>query len=304
MTTRSGLIIALGCFAAFALAPSAHAAIQRTFVSGSGSDLNPCTLAQPCRGFTAAIAQTVPGGEVIVLDSAGYGQVTINQAVSLIAPQGVYAGVSVFGGIGITIAAGLSDIVTLRNLTIVGLGGSVGIEATGVGQLRLEGLHVSGFTNGVRYGLLFTSPGSLTVTRSTFEGNYAGIALRPPISATAKAEIADSHLDNNTEGYLQGGGGTSLAHIVRTTASNNLDGFLIENVAGPTLVLEDCTAANNSASGIAALNGKLVISGNSITGNGTGLNVIGAISTESPGTNTVRQNATDLNGPVTSFGGT
>jgi hypothetical protein len=165
-------------------------------------------------------------------------------------------------------------------------------------------LHVSGFTNGVRYGLLFTSPGSLTLTRSTFEGNYAGIAFRPPVSTSARAEIADSYLNNNTEGYLQGGAGTSLVHIVRTTASNNLDGFLIENVAGPILVLEDSTAANNSASGVAALNGKLVISGNSITGNGTGLNVIGAISAESRVNNTVRQNTTNVNGSLTTFGGT
>src|SRR4029450_6331613 len=61
-------------------------AAQRTFVSGSGVDSNPCTLTLPCRSFAAAITQTSIGGEVIVLDSAGYGPVAITQSVSIIAP--------------------------------------------------------------------------------------------------------------------------------------------------------------------------------------------------------------------------
>jgi hypothetical protein len=52
---------------------AASATIQRTFVASTGNDANPCTLAQPCRGFARAVSQTSPSGEVIVLDSAGYG---------------------------------------------------------------------------------------------------------------------------------------------------------------------------------------------------------------------------------------
>ena len=43
-------------------------------------------------------AKRHPAEQVIVLDSAGYGPVTITQAVSIIAPAGVYAGVSVSRG--------------------------------------------------------------------------------------------------------------------------------------------------------------------------------------------------------------
>ena len=32
------------------------AAAQRTFVASTGSDANPCTLAQPCRGFARAVS--------------------------------------------------------------------------------------------------------------------------------------------------------------------------------------------------------------------------------------------------------
>ena len=71
----------------------------------------------PCRDFATALAATNPNGEIIVLDSGGYGAVTIGQSVSIIAPPGVYAGISVFGGgDGVTIAAGPADKVTFRGL--------------------------------------------------------------------------------------------------------------------------------------------------------------------------------------------
>ena len=65
----------------------AGAQAQRTFVSGVGSDGNPCSRTAPCRTISQALMGTSSGGEVIVLDSAGYGPVTITQAVSIIAPR-------------------------------------------------------------------------------------------------------------------------------------------------------------------------------------------------------------------------
>src|SRR5262245_22786913 len=110
---RTGFVmLALVCGSAYG------AAVQRTFVGQNGLDINPCSITQPCRSFGAAIGRTVPGGEVIVLDSAGYGVVTITQSVSIIAPQGVYAGISVMSGqTGITVN-GAGIIVVLRGLSI------------------------------------------------------------------------------------------------------------------------------------------------------------------------------------------
>jgi hypothetical protein len=56
--------------ASMLLASSLHAA-PRTFASPTGVDTNPCSLAAPCRSFTAALAVVDTGGEVIVLASAG-----------------------------------------------------------------------------------------------------------------------------------------------------------------------------------------------------------------------------------------
>ena len=126
--------IVLVCLIA-AAAGTAHAQVQRTFVKSTGNDGNPCSLTAPCRGFAAALAQTAANGEIIVLDSAGYGAVTISQSVSIIAPPGVYAGISVFSGTGIAIT-GTNVRVVLKGLSINGQGGSNGIVFSGSGTLH------------------------------------------------------------------------------------------------------------------------------------------------------------------------
>ena len=117
-------------------------AVQRTHVSAAfGADSNTasnCSAAAPCRFFAAAMSVTDNNGEVIVLDSGGYGAVTITQSVALIAPTGVYAGISIFPGAdGVTIAtAGVN--VVLRGLTINGQGGNNGIFMTAGNRLTVE----------------------------------------------------------------------------------------------------------------------------------------------------------------------
>src|ERR1700760_744389 len=61
----------------------AQAQALRTFVSGTGSDSNPCTLALPCRTFQYAHDNTAAGGEIDVLTPGGYGPLTISKAISV-----------------------------------------------------------------------------------------------------------------------------------------------------------------------------------------------------------------------------
>src|SRR5215472_18109741 len=97
MKMRIVSLLVPGLFAILSVT-SASAQVQRTFVSGGGIDSNPCSRTAPCRTFTQAISQTNAGGEVYVLDSAGYGPFTITKSVAIVAPQGVTAGISVFSG--------------------------------------------------------------------------------------------------------------------------------------------------------------------------------------------------------------
>ena len=141
-----------------ASATVALAASQRTFVASTGSDASPtCSLTAPCRSFNAAIAQTLGGGEVVILDTAGYGPMVINKAIKIIGPSGVYGGISVPGGAsgittGILINAANGDDVTLRGLDISGVPGAVGpfpdigIDIQNAGGVHIEKSSIGNFT--------------------------------------------------------------------------------------------------------------------------------------------------------------
>src|SRR5437870_4801509 len=182
LTALGGAALAAGSFASGHAPATAHRAAalaQRTFVSAAtGNDANPCTRTAPCRNFAAAIAQTASGGEVVVLDSGGYGTVTINQAVSLVAPPGVYAGISVFSGTGIAVAAGAGDVVTLRGLTLNGLGGSDGIDFSSGAELYVQDCVFKSFPN---YALLATpnADARVVVEDSLFTRSANGVVLWP-----------------------------------------------------------------------------------------------------------------------------
>lgn len=104
---------------------SVFAQNQRTFLSGNGLDSNPCSVTQPCRSIPTALGLTNAGGEIIVLDSAGYGQtVTINKAVNIVVPPGIFGAMTPAtpGTIALNIAAGSSDVVRIDGLQILGTG--------------------------------------------------------------------------------------------------------------------------------------------------------------------------------------
>ena len=100
-------------------ASPARAQLNRTFVSGAGSDTNPCSFSSPCRTFQTAFNATLAGGEIDVLNPADYGPLTITKAVSIQAHG--FAGIDV-AKTGITINAGANDAVNLSGLIIEGTG--------------------------------------------------------------------------------------------------------------------------------------------------------------------------------------
>ena len=70
--------------AAILSATSANAQATRTWVSGVGDDLNPCSRTAPCKTFAGAISKTATSGEINVLDPGAFGAVTITKAISII----------------------------------------------------------------------------------------------------------------------------------------------------------------------------------------------------------------------------
>ena len=188
----------------------AAATAKRTFVASNGNDANPCSITAPCRGFTAALAQTASGGEILVLDSAGYGPVSINQAVSIIAPPGVYAGISVLSGTGIFVNPG-SGTVVLSGLTINGLGGTLGINFQS-GTLRIERTTVSGFPS-AGLGESLGADAALLIHDSAFIANGFGIFVATS-TGIVTVEIDASRFDQNSTG-------AAFADNVRGTVSGS-----------------------------------------------------------------------------------
>src|SRR5688572_18374492 len=112
------------CLALFATsvligASAASAQATRTWVSGVGDDVNPCSRTAPCKTFAGAISKTAAGGEISVLDPGGYGAVTITKAIT-INGDGTLASILAVLTNGVVVNAGVNDRVVLRNISING----------------------------------------------------------------------------------------------------------------------------------------------------------------------------------------
>src|SRR6202051_3340845 len=124
---KTSVLLAFVCAMFMALfSMPANAQATRTWVSGVGDDANPCSRTAPCKTFAGAISKTAVGGEIDALDPGGFGAVTITKGMTIDGGGGQVASVLVNGTNGIVIAAPSTDLVTLRNLRINGIGGGLG----------------------------------------------------------------------------------------------------------------------------------------------------------------------------------
>src|SRR6187399_288108 len=115
----------------FAFSSIANAQATRTWISGVGDDVNPCSRTAPCKTFQGAIAKTAAGGEIDCLDPGGFGGVTITKSMTIFCPF-TDAGILVASTNAIIVndsGAGTAQ-VTIDGLNIEGLGftGSPGIH--------------------------------------------------------------------------------------------------------------------------------------------------------------------------------
>jgi len=280
MVAKSGRIFALAALTLL-ISSSAYGASQRTFVSASGVDNPNCSLAAPCRSFATAIAAMLSGGEVIVLDSAGYGPVTITKSASIIAPPGIYAGITVFAGNGITVNATGGSVV-LRGLTINGLGGDAGIVIQNAGQVRIEHCVVSGMSQmgifhqatdaqvavsdtivrdnaqeGIR---MVTDTGSITLDRGTIERNHTGLYVSPNVATgQLDATISDSLIARNATNGIwadAGANATVYASVDRSTIAENSNAGVVATASSSAVVsvsVQRSTLRRNRNRGIAAI---------------------------------------------------
>ena len=235
IATLSALVL---CSGAMATSP------QRTFVASNGNDANPCSITAPCRTFTTAIGAVAVNGEVIVLDSAGYGSFTISKAVSVVAPAGVYAGISVFAATdGVVINAGLAT-VALRGLTINGQGGNRGIVATSASSVHIDDCTISNVGSA---GLVIDANATVEISGVVIRnvGSY-GILMNNGRLTAAQVQVRETG-DNGI--YITNGTAVIRDSIVTKTAGA---GIMVQADTGNTsqLTVERTTVTNTFVEGI------------------------------------------------------
>ena len=175
-------LLSSACLAMLLVSGLAGATAQRTFVSASGVDNPACSIGAPCRTLGAAITATSSDGEVLVVDSAGYGPVTITKSVSIIVPAGVYGGITVTSGNGVTINAPGATVV-LRGLSINGQGGANGILVQAAARVRIENCVVSNMAAQGIYDQAANGEVIVldTISRDNGDGGFAVVAANATI---------------------------------------------------------------------------------------------------------------------------
>jgi hypothetical protein len=330
MNARTILRRTLTLVAALLLSVSAHAQLFRAYLASDGNDANACTLPAPCRLLPAALNAVADGGEIWMLDSANYntGPVAITKSVTILAVPGALGSVIATNGRAINIATpGVR--VALRNLVIVPLpggGGTSGIFMTNGAGLTVEnclvanmpamGIDVSTAAsvrvtdttirdNG-NHGLLLQSGARATVTRATLSGNgNDGIRLQGNMAGTTTtADIADSTMDGNSWGVRAVSADATAVVKVSVDGSrivrNATEGLVAQSNLGASVTLAGSNnIVSNNGTGFSAFNAgsKVWASGNTVSGNGTGLLNSGGLF-ETAGSNAVRNNGIDKSGSI------
>jgi len=256
-----------------------EASAQRTFVASNGVDTNPCSIAQPCRSFGAAIAKTVPAGEVIVQDSAGYGVVTITQSVSIIAPSGVYAGISVPAGqTGVTVNGGVI-VVVLRGLSINGTfsAGSQGVSFVQGQRLRIEDCVITGMGS---TGIADSAVASELTILDTVVRDNGGAGINLTVDASLLLDgVRVEH--NAGDGVLvsapsNGANATVRNSVLSYNGQAGIAAFMPPDPATTRIVVENSLLSKNSGDGafvggitdgqVLATFSRNTITGNSLSG--------------------------------------
>jgi hypothetical protein len=252
----------------------AQAQASRTWVSGVGDDANPCSRTAPCKTFAGAISKTAPGGEIDCLDPAGYGAVTITKAMT-IECLGTFGSVLVSGTNGIVVSAGPNDVVTLRNLSLNGVGsGTNGIRFLAGKALIVDRVDIMGFTtNGLDVSLTGTSANVFVRSLNVTNVGGAGVSVTTT-SGFASAQISNSAFAGANTGVVSGANGF-------VTVANSVFAGLITGASatGNGLLNVDTSLFTNNGTGVNSASGTQVrVSNNSLYDNTNAFAVNGTMS--------------------------
>jgi hypothetical protein len=232
------LLLGLGLFAA---ATAAHAQATRTWVSGVGDDVNPCSRTAPCKTFAGAISKTSANGIISVLDPGGFGAVTITKSIT-IDGGGIEGSILASGTTGVLVN-GANVVVTLRNLSIDGahatVPGLVGVRFLNGSELHIENCYISGFRG----------------------ANGDGIRVNPTTAGVRRLYVRETTITNNGSGAATEGGGIRIvptggaivfANVENSRVQGN-NGYGIKAQDNSFVAINTTRIDGNRKSGVAAV---------------------------------------------------
>jgi len=284
----------------------AHGQATRTWVSGVGDDVNPCSRTAPCKTFAGAISKTAAGGEINCLDPGGFGAVNIIKSMTISCPY--TEGGALAGGNGITVnLPSASDVVFLRGLDIFGVNPPTnGVRFIAQGTLHIEDTTIRRFNAVNSQGISFQPSGAaelylhnVTVAENGNGVTGGGILIQPTgAGGSARVVMINVRAHNNANNglFINTTGNTAAAGIIvdieRSSFSGNTTGIAMTTppaTTSATALITDSTVSMNSGTGIVANGGTATarLNNSTVTGNALGLNPAGGSQINSFGTNRV-----------------
>ncbi|HEX7153276.1 MAG TPA: right-handed parallel beta-helix repeat-containing protein [Thermoanaerobaculia bacterium] len=247
---RKFLLIVAITLTILAIAGGAQAQATRTWVSGVGDDVNPCSRTAPCKTYAGAISKTAAGGIISTLDPGGFGALTITKAITVDGSEQIGSMLAA-GTNGVVINAGNNDVVVLRNLEIHGAGtGFDGIRILNAKAVIIENVRISSFTS-------------------------QGIEILPTIANPLKVYVRDCLIRNNTaQGIFvfPSGAGTVQLTVERSTiVQNGSNGIDVAAANNNVSIFDSVIAGNNFGVVLQQTSSNVYIESSQINSNGTGL---------------------------------
>ncbi len=269
---------------AFTLALSSAAQAQtRTWVEGAlGDDVNPCSRTAPCRTFTRAHAVVADKGEINVVSPGSYGTVSVTKNVTIDGGPAI-AAITNNGTNGVTVNDGGANtiVVTLRNLTINGMGvGTNGVNFLSGKTLNIDHCKITESTavstNGAGVRVLLTASGAtVNVIDSMIFNNRVGVSATTTVGNVTVNVIRSVITHNTSDGVFLSTGAFGTVRDSKL-AFNGGAGVSLNTAAGNSATVLDSEVHHNSiglfvGSGTTLRLGSSGINQNStnVTNNGT-----------------------------------
>ncbi|HEU4711513.1 MAG TPA: hypothetical protein VFS76_08110 [Pyrinomonadaceae bacterium] len=264
------------------VASAAQAQATRTWVSGVGDDVNPCSRTAPCKTFAGAISKTAKDGEISVLDPGGYGAVTITKSIYINGTHGAGYG-SIIASLVNGVIINITDVNDVRK------------------AVRLRALDINGASTGIN-GISILAANNVWVEDSvidgfTGDGTNSGMGIRVATAASCNLYVSDTMIHKTVTGIrVSTTAGFAVANVRNSNIEGNTNGLIVNTNGFATI---DATRfAANTTNGVAtiAASATITIRDSLLSNNGTGISAAAG--------STVRALSNQLNNNTTGFGGT